>query len=199
MLRISIISLWSHVMEARVDWGSCEMDFPVAQTVKCLPTMQETQVQSLGREDLLCRRSRPSRARTDTAKRCSFHHRRLGCKSRKSIGTWSNRQIWPWSTKWSRAYTSRVMPRERTGHSKQYKRWCYTWASLDGQYQSQIDYILCWGCRISIQSAKTRLEADCGSDHKILIVKFRLILKKVGKTTRPFRYDLNQILNDYTA
>ena len=45
----------------------------------------------------------------------------------------------------------------------------------------------------SIQSAKTRLGADCGSDHEFLINKFRLKLKKVGKTTRPFRYDLNQI------
>ena len=45
----------------------------------------------------------------------------------------------------------------------------------------------------SIQSAKTRLGADYGSDHELLIVKFRLKLKKVGKTTRPFRYDLNQI------
>ena len=43
----------------------------------------------------------------------------------------------------------------------------------------------------SIQSAKTRLGADCGSDHELLIAKFRLKLKKVGKTTRPFRYDLN--------
>ena len=51
----------------------------------------------------------------------------------------------------------------------------------------------------SIQSAKTRLGADYGSDPELLIVKFRLKLKKVGKTTRPFRYDLNQILYDYTV
>ena len=62
------------------------------------------------------------------------------------------------------------------------------------------DYILCsqrW--RSSKQSAKTRLGADCGSDHELLIAKFRLKLKKVGKTTRPFRYDLNQIPYDYTV
>ena len=53
--------------------------------------------------------------------------------------------------------------------------------------------------RSSIQSAKTRLGADCGSDHEFLIAKFRLKLKKVGKTTRPFRYDLNQIPYDYTV
>ena len=61
-------------------------------------------------------------------------------------------------------------------------------------------YILCsqrW--RSSLQSAKTRLGADCGSDHELLIAKFKLKLKKVGKTTRPFRYDLNQIHYDYTV
>ena len=46
---------------------------------------------------------------------------------------------------------------------------------------------------------KTRPGADCGSDHQLFIVKFRLKLKKVGKTTRPFRYDLNQIPYDYTV
>ena len=46
---------------------------------------------------------------------------------------------------------------------------------------------------------KTRPGADCGSDHELLTAKFRLKLKKVGKTTRPFRYDLNQVLYDYTA
>ena len=50
-----------------------------------------------------------------------------------------------------------------------------------------------------MQSAKTRPGADCGSDHELLIAKFRLQLKKVGKTTRPFRYDLNQIPYDYTV
>ena len=48
-------------------------------------------------------------------------------------------------------------------------------------------------------TAKTRPGADCGSDHQLLIAKFRLKLKKVGKTTRPFRYDLNQIPYDYTV
>ena len=70
----------------------------------------------------------------------------------------------------------------------------YTWTLPDGQYQNQIDYILCrqrW--RSSIQLAKIRPGADCGSDHELLIAKFRLKLKKVGKTTRLFRYDLNQI------
>ena len=83
---------------------------------------------------------------------------------------------------------------------QQHKRRLYTWTSPDGQRQSQIDYILCsqkW--RSSIQSAKTRPGADCGLDHELLIAKFRLKLKKVEKTTRPFRYDLNQIPYDYTV
>ena len=70
----------------------------------------------------------------------------------------------------------------------------------NGQHQNQTDYILCsqrW--RSSIQSAKTRPGADCGSDLELLLAKFRLILKKVGKTTRPVRYDLNQIPYDYTV
>ena len=70
----------------------------------------------------------------------------------------------------------------------------------NGQNRNQIDYILCsqkW--RSSIQSAKTRPGAHCGSDRELLIGKFRLKLKKVGKNTRPFRYDLNQIPYDYTV
>ena len=73
---------------------------------------------------------------------------------------------------------------------QQHKRRLYTRTSPDGQHQT--DYVLCsqkW--RSSIQSAKTRPGADCGSDHELLIDKFRLKLKKVWKTTRPFRYDLN--------
>ena len=75
---------------------------------------------------------------------------------------------------------------------QQHKRRLYTWTSLDGQHRNQIDYILCnqrW--KSSIQSAKTRLEADCGSDHELLIARFRLKQKKVQIITRPFRYDLN--------
>ena len=83
---------------------------------------------------------------------------------------------------------------------QQHKRRLYTGTSPDGRHRNQIDYILCsqrW--RSSIWSAKTRLVADCGSDHELLIAKFRVKLKKVGKTTRPFRYDLNQIPYDYTV
>ena len=78
---------------------------------------------------------------------------------------------------------------------QQHKRRLYTCTSADGQHRNQIDYILCsqrW--RSSIQSTKTRPGADCGSDHELLNAKFRLKVKKVGKTTRPFRYDLNHSL-----
>ena len=51
-------------------------------------------------------------------KRCPLHHRGLECKSRKPRDTWSNGQVWPWSTKWSRAKANRVLPRERTSHNK---------------------------------------------------------------------------------
>ena len=77
---------------------------------------------------------------------------------------------------------------------QQHKRRHYPWTSPNGQYQSQTDYSLCsrrWRSRI--QSAKTRPGTDCGSDHQLPIAKFRLKLNNVGKTTRPGRYDLNQI------
>ena len=83
---------------------------------------------------------------------------------------------------------------------QQHKRRLYTWTSPDGRHRNQIDYILCsqrW--RSSIQSAKTRPGAHCDSDHELLIAKFRLKLKTVEKTTRPFRYDLNKIPYDYTV
>ena len=83
---------------------------------------------------------------------------------------------------------------------QKHKRRLYTWTSPDSWNWNQIDYILCsqrW--RSSIQSAKTRLGADGGSDHELLIDKFRLKLKKVEKTSRPLRYNLNQIPYDYTV
>ena len=147
---------------------------------------------------------RPTRPfRTNTQKRCPFHYRGLEWKSRKSRDTWSNRQMWPWTTEWSRAKANRVLPRECTGHINtlfQQTREDYTWTSPDGQYHNQTDYVLCsqrW--KSSIQSTKTRPGADCGSDHELLIAKFRFKLKKVGKTTRILRYDLNQIPYDYTV
>ena len=137
---------------------------------------------------LSIRPTKPSR--TNTQKRCPFYHRGLECKSRKSRNTWSNRQIWPWSTKRSSSKTNRDLPRERTGHSKHPLP--TTQDSTHGHHQSDWLYSLqLW--RISIKSAKTRPGTDCSSDCGLLIAKFRLKMKKLGKTTRPFRYDLNQI------
>ena len=137
-------------------------------------------------------------------KGCPFHYRGLECKSRKSRDTWSNRQIWPWCTKWRRSKANRVLPWECTGHNKHplltTQRILYKWTLSDGQYQNQSDYVLCsprW--RRFIQSAKTRLGADCSSDHEQLIAKFRLKLKKVGKTTGTFRYELSQIPYSFTV
>ena len=134
----------------------------------------------------------------------SFHYRGMKCKSRKSRDTWSNRKIWPWNTKWSRTKANRILPGELTDHSKH---------PLSTTQEMTLDmnitrrsipksdwwYSLQPRWRNSIQSAKTRLGADCGSDHELLSAKFRLKLKKVGKTTRPFRYDLNQIPYDYAV
>ena len=76
--------------------------------------------------------------------------------------------------------------------------------SIHGHHQTlniEIRFIIFFAAEDgeTIQSAKTRLGADCGSYHELLIAKFRLKLNKVGKTTRPFRYDLNQIPDDYTV
>ena len=142
--------------------------------------------------------------RTNTQKRCPFHHRGLECKSRKSRDTRSNRQIRPWSTKWAGQRLTDFCQENALVIAntlfQQHKRRLYTGTSPDGQYWNQIDYILCsqrW--RSSVQLVKTRLGADCGSNHELLIAKFRLKLKKVGKTTRPLRCDLNHVPYDYTV
>ena len=117
-----------------------------------------------------------------TPKKFPLHYRGVECKSWKSRDTWSNGQIWCWSKKWSREITKFCQENALVIANtlfQQHKRRLYTWTSLDGQYQNQTDYILCrqkW--RSSIQSAETRLGADCGSDHKLFIAKFRLKLKK---------------------
>ena len=96
------------------------------------------------------------------------------------------------------------MPKECTGHSKQSlprtQEMILHMDIIHGHYSNQIVYSHCnrrW--RNSIQSGKTRPGAACGSDHELLIAKFILKLKKVGKTTKPCMYDLNQIPYDYTV
>ena len=95
------------------------------------------------------------------------------------------------------------MPREHTDHSKHplpttqevsLHADITTWS-----IPKSTDYIFAVKDGKTVQSAKTRLGVHCGSDHELLIAKFRLKLKKVGKTTRPFSYDLNQIPYDYTV
>ena len=81
---------------------------------------------------------------------------------------------------------------------QQHKRRLYTWTSLDGQYHRLIIFFAAKDGEALYSEQKQDQELT-GSDHELLIAKFRFKLKKVGKTTRPFRYDLNQIPYDYTV
>ena len=142
--------------------------------------------------------------KTNTQKRCPLCYSGLECKSRKSRNTWSNRKNWLWSMESSRANANRVLQREHTGHSKHplptaqektLQMNITRWSTLksDWLYRLQPNTKKLYTVR------KIRLGADCGSDHELLIAKFRLKLKTVGKTTRPLRYDLNQIRYNYTV
>ena len=134
--------------------------------------------------------------------KCPFHYRRLECKSRKSINKSSTGVTGKFGLGVQNEAGQRLIEfcQENTlvianTFSQQCKRRLSTWTSPDGQHQNQIDYILCsqrW--RSPIQSTKTRPGPDCDSDHELLIAKCRFKLKKVGKTTRLFSYDLNQSL-----
>ena len=75
----------------------------------------------------------------------------------------------------------------------------YTWTSPDGQYKIRLTIFFVAGDGEAVTPTKTRLGADCGSDHEIPIAKFRLKLKEVGKTTGPFRCDLNHFAYTYTV
>ena len=128
-------------------------------------------------------------------KRCPFHHRRLECKSRKSRDTWSNRQIWPWSTKWSREKANSIFPRELTGHSKHpLPTTQETILHMDIIRWSILKSDWLYSLRPKMEKlytvSKNKTGADCGSDHELFIAKFGLKLKKSGKTTRSFRYNL---------
>ena len=128
----------------------------------------------------------------------------MECKSRKSRNTWNTGKV---GLRVQNEAGQRLVEFWQKNALvianilfQQHKRRLYTWTSPDGQHQNQIDYILCsqrW--RSCIQSAKTKPGADCGSDHELLVAKFRLKLKEAEKTTRPFRYDLNQIPYDYSV
>ena len=134
--------------------------------------------------------------RTNTQKRCPFHYRGLECKSRKSRNTWSNRQIWPWSTEWSRTKANRVLPREHTGHRKHplpttqettlhmdITRWSVLKSDWLYSLQPKMEKLY------TVSKNKTR--------RWLAQIMNSLLpnsdLNWVGKTTRPFRYDLNKI------
>jgi len=142
-------------------------------------------------------------SRTNTEKRCPFHHRGLECKSKKSQGAWSNRQVWPSSTKLSRAKANRVLPIRRIANTlfQQHKRWLYTWTSPDGQYQNQIDCILLPEDGEALYSQqKQDQELTVAQIMNSLLQNSDLkILKILEKTTTPVRYDLYQIPYDCTV
>ena len=121
---------------------------------------------------VLWRPTRPSK--TNTQKRCPFHYKGLECKSRNSRNTWSNRQTWPWSTEWSRAQANRVLPTERTGHSKHLLPTTQEktlhmditrWPTLKSDWL----YSLQPKMEMLYTVSKIRPGADCGSDHELLI------------------------------
>ena len=146
---------------------------------------------------VLWRLTRPSR--TNTQKRYPLHYRGMECKigSQEIPGVTGKLNLGVQNEEGQRlteCCQENALVIANTLFQK-HKQGLYTWTSPDGQYRNQIDSILCsqkW--RSSLQSAKTRLGADCGSDHELLTPIFRLKLKKVGKTNRPFRYEWNQIL-----
>ena len=133
----------------------------------------------------------PTRSsRTNTKQKCHFHQKGLECKNRKSGDTRSNRQVWPWNTKWSRARLKEFCQENTLIIAnilfQQHKRWLYT-PSPDGQYQSQIDYILCsWGWEKLYTVSKNKTRSW-------------LWLRSWTPSTRPFMYDLNQIPYSYTV
>ena len=138
---------------------------------------------------------------TNIQERCPFRYRKLECKSRKSRNTWSNRQIWIWNVEWNRAKANRVLPRERTGHSKH---------PLPTTQEKTLHMgITRWSTPISdwLYSLQPKMEKlYTVSKHKTgswlwlrSWTPYCQIQKQVGKTTWPFRYDLNQIPYDYTV
>ena len=144
---------------------------------------------------------RPSR--TNTQKRCPFHYRGLEYKlgSQEIPGATGKFGLGVQNEAGQRL-TEFCQENEMVIANKvfqQHQRRLYTWTSPNGQYQSHIDYILCNQNRETLYSHKQQDWELTGSDHEHLIAKFILKLKKVRKSTRPFRYDLNKISYDYTV
>ena len=117
---------------------------------------------------------------------------------------WIDRQIWPWSTGWSRVKANRGLPREHTGHSEQpllttHQKTLHMNISRWPIPNSDWFYSLQPKVEMRDTVSKNKTGDDCSSDHEFIIAKFTLNFKKVGQTTRPFRYDLNQIPKNYTV
>ena len=138
----------------------------------------------------LWRPTRPSW--TNTQKRYPFHYRGLEWKKRKSRDPWSNKKIWPWSTKWSRSKANRVLPRECTGQSKHplpttQEKTVYMditrWSTLKSDWLYSLQPKMEKLYTVSKQDQELTVAQTMNS-----LAKFRLKLKKVGKTTRPFRW-----------
>ena len=141
---------------------------------------------------------------TNIQKGCPFLYRGLECKSRKSKNTWSNGQICPWSTQWSRTKANRVFPREHTGHSKHplpttqektlhmdITRWSMAKSDWLYSLQPKVEKLY--------TVSKNKTESWLWLRSWTSYCQIQIKLKKVGKITRPFRYDLNQIPYAYTV
>ena len=131
-----------------------------------------------------------------------FHSLLWSTQSKALVQPMKQKQMFFWNSlvfsmiQWMLAIWSLVpLPFLKPAWTSGISRFTYCW-NLAWRILS-ITLLACW--RSCILSTKTRPGTDCGSDHELLIAKFRLKLKKVGKTTRPFRYDLSQIPCDYTV
>ena len=142
--------------------------------------------------------------RTNTQKRCPFHYRGLECKSRKSRNTWSNRQIWPWYTEWSKAKTDRVLPRKCTGHNKHplpttQEKTLYMditrWSTLNSDWLYSLQPKMEKLYTVSKNKTRSWLWLRPWTPY----CQIQTEIEESRETTRPFRYDLKQIPYDYTV
>ena len=134
----------------------------------------------------------------------TFHYRGLECKSRKSRNTWGNRQIWPWNTEWSRTKANRILPRESTGHRKHplpttqektlhmdITRWSTPKSEWLYSLQPKMEKLY----TVSKNKSRSWLWLRSWTPY----CQIQTEIQEINKTTRPFRYDLNQIPYDYTV
>ena len=134
----------------------------------------------------------------------SFSYRGLKCKSRKSRDTCNNRQVWPWNTEWNRAKAIEFCQENALIIAntlfQQHKRQLCTWTSADGQYQIRlIIFFAAKDGEALYSQQKQDRELTVAQIMNPLLPNSDLHWRKVGKTTRPFRYDLNYIPYDYTV